>query len=314
SYNASNKILTDKDLYWNTSNNSYSNSQQLSYAYDINGNETEMAISNWDVSKNKYEAYTKKLKTWQNGRLTQTLNQNYYGPVDGWKSANRELRLYNSIGNLTEKLNENMNFQTNQFVSGAKEEYTYNDSSRMTSRVAYNWNAQSNQFMPTNKDDWMYNTGNKVTKNTKYNLVQLVGMVPYQEFIFEYNATNDTIAYEVKGSFNQNSQLWFSITREEYSCGKKQSPNPNPSSGVNSISMVNISIYPNPVHEVLSIESDEEMVSIEILDLIGSAQVKLSNLSSQESKVDLSSLSPSNYILRITMKSGNAIVKTFVKD
>ncbi|MBK1894796.1 T9SS-dependent choice-of-anchor J family protein [Chryseobacterium paridis] len=68
--------------------------------------------------------------------------------------------------------------------------------------------------------------------------------------------------------------------------------------GVSEIDKKTASIYPNPVIDVLHIDSKNKMADIKIYDLTGRLQ-KQENINSENARVDLSGLETGTYIVRI---------------
>jgi hypothetical protein len=69
------------------------------------------------------------------------------------------------------------------------------------------------------------------------------------------------------------------------------------------------SIYPNPAQESISIESNEQIVKVEILDLSG----KLRQVTNNKSCIDISMLSPGMYFVNTYSKRGHS-TNTFIKQ
>lgn len=71
----------------------------------------------------------------------------------------------------------------------------------------------------------------------------------------------------------------------------------------------NLVIAPNPVKEVLNVNFNKDIKSIEILDLLGRTVA-----SEEKSTIDLKHLSKGNYIAKITLKDGKIITRKFIKN
>ncbi|WP_312306262.1 T9SS-dependent choice-of-anchor J family protein [Chryseobacterium sp.] len=69
-----------------------------------------------------------------------------------------------------------------------------------------------------------------------------------------------------------------------------------------------ISVYPNPVCDVLTIKSKERINNIEIFDISG----RNININSNNDKIDVQSLNPGSYIINIETKKGK-ITRKFIK-
>ena len=70
-------------------------------------------------------------------------------------------------------------------------------------------------------------------------------------------------------------------------------------------------VFPNPVENVLSIQTEEELTSVEIVNLIGqSIQVLQSNVKN----IDVSSLAPGVYVVKLTSLNGGVSLKKIIKN
>lgn len=71
-----------------------------------------------------------------------------------------------------------------------------------------------------------------------------------------------------------------------------------------------ISIFPNPVNDILNINSKREIVNYTIYDLNGR---RMNDLQSSSNKIDVSKLNPGIYFLKLTAKNKQAHTLKFIK-
>ena len=86
-----------------------------------------------------------------------------------------------------------------------------------------------------------------------------------------------------------------------------QLEDPDPISEVDNTT---IKLYPNPVRDYLTIESEYTIEALVIYDLTGKMVKEIKQISN---KIDLSELSTGYYLLRVTTSEGEAMHK-FVKE
>jgi len=72
--------------------------------------------------------------------------------------------------------------------------------------------------------------------------------------------------------------------------------------------LANLKIYPNPVKDVLRIDLDEDILTIEIFDMLGQ-RIK----TSQVKEINVASLDKGTYLIRINTLSKTTITKLFIK-
>jgi len=80
--------------------------------------------------------------------------------------------------------------------------------------------------------------------------------------------------------------------------------------GVEEIALTSFSIYPNPTNGNLNIESEANILQIDVSNSLG--QLVLTNTS--KSSIDIATLAQGLYILKITDENGNLGVKKILKE
>ncbi len=82
--------------------------------------------------------------------------------------------------------------------------------------------------------------------------------------------------------------------------------------GLNERKGLDFSIYPNPANNILNIASDQQIETIEIVNIVGNKVIALGNTNSGVSTVDISSLLSGVYIVKIFFR-GSESARVFVK-
>ncbi|WP_068599232.1 T9SS type A sorting domain-containing protein [Vaginella massiliensis] len=75
--------------------------------------------------------------------------------------------------------------------------------------------------------------------------------------------------------------------------------------GVDNISKVSANVYPNPVHDVLTIESKSNLESVEIFNIAGQKVHSLMKVNKAKTEINVSRLTPGVYIVRTVDVNGN---------
>lgn len=74
-----------------------------------------------------------------------------------------------------------------------------------------------------------------------------------------------------------------------------------------------VNIFPNPVHGIISIESDKKISTVEIMNLVGE-KIYSGNINGELSaKIDLSSQPKGMYFIRIKSDGASAVKKIFIE-
>ena len=72
-----------------------------------------------------------------------------------------------------------------------------------------------------------------------------------------------------------------------------------------------VQLYPNPVKDVLRIDTDQEITRIEMVDILGKMVLRSEN---PNSTISVSDLSPGLYTVKVTFSDGNHTIKKILKE
>jgi hypothetical protein len=80
--------------------------------------------------------------------------------------------------------------------------------------------------------------------------------------------------------------------------------------GIESLSNLSLTIYPNPATDIITIETDEQVINIELFSSIGQ---KINVTANAKQQINISDLAAGAYSLIIHTTNGN-VQKRFVKE
>ena len=86
----------------------------------------------------------------------------------------------------------------------------------------------------------------------------------------------------------------------------------DPPVSVNEVTNESLSIYPNPINDVLYLTSQQEISKIELYDITG-ALVFSKNNPSKNNKIDMHNYAKGAYLIKVTYSDNNAVVKKLTK-
>ncbi len=122
------------------------------------------------------------------------------------------------------------------------------------------------------------------------------------DFEFNYNAAN--IDYAWARGFNAGNVVTFHSTFRGYSLNNALEE----VLGSESFSLQNLSVYPNPVNDVLNIAYTEDISDVTLINMLG--QMVLSQkVNAATAEINTSGLQNGNYILKVTTAKGAASIK-----
>ena len=121
-------------------------------------------------------------------------------------------------------------------------------------------------------------------------------------------ATPPPITYNTPGSFNVTLKVYNSYTADTliktdyiYVGGV----------GINDLSNVSISVYPNPAHEMLNVRANFDVQQAQLTDLVGKLVIEMVP-TTREFSLNTSALNPGTYLLKLTIHDKPFIKKIVV--
>ena len=81
--------------------------------------------------------------------------------------------------------------------------------------------------------------------------------------------------------------------------------------GTAEVETIDLLVYPNPVRDILNIKSQKEIESVELTNMLGQTVIKSKELNDQ--KLNVSSLTPGVYVLKVVFDNGNTQVVKVMK-
>lgn len=277
---------------------------------------------NWDTAYKRYFAYD------VNGVLMEdSLMENMGGNV--WAIEQKCVYAYDMNGNLT-SLTINNTYNNGAYEPAEEDHFTYNNNDQMiTSMYAY---YDGNNMVPTYKDSFEYTTGfDFYTKDNYYSWDDANGvweddghadrilntdMKPEMVLTYSWDGTNSVqemeehYMYDVNGNPIHDSLFLFTnntidedpvyVTHfyyEEYS---------DLSVGRTAGAQPDILVYPNPVTDVMTINSSSnEAMNLQLVNALGQT-VKKARTTGQ-GKLSIGNLTPGMYWLTVTDVQGNKL-------
>jgi len=83
--------------------------------------------------------------------------------------------------------------------------------------------------------------------------------------------------------------------------------------GVNNTEIEKVKVYPNPVKDILTIESINNITDIRIINSLGQVINSVSLDNSDKLNIDFSNYTKGVYFVNLRLKDGNHIIKKIIK-
>lgn len=323
-YDVNNNLI--RQTQFNSINNP---SYKSEYTYDSNQNMILEIYSEWNPGENKWMyTYKDELTYDSSNNLIQELYFWWNFGSNDWDLANSKWDyVYDSSNNLI--LEILTTWDGNYWVNQNKFEYTHDSEGHITSETESLWNVVSDDWVYYYKDEYAYDANYNRTIGNYYEYTLNTWSIYYKdEFTYDFAyGMNDIVApillLDFIGMGYDETVLAFNNMVIGYSGSEFVSPNwidtdkstfyysnYNPLNINDAIVSKNIKLYPNPVHDVLTINSEIPLNRVEIYSLLGK---KVTEVKTHFDAIPVNNLSKGVYILKIVSDKGYATRKLIKK-
>ncbi len=301
--------------------------------YDSNNHETVHTDYTWDMTTSAWVADTKKETTYNaNGKETVSMDYTWQSGTSTWNLTGKTEYTYDTSGYLIQEIESKLNTSTSLLENDQKSVFSNDASGRDTLATSYAWNNSTTTWDLSGKIVMTFNTNGEIASVISYQWKS--GASVWEglfKALYSYNGTN--LSTLILYMWDKNSSAWveFAKTEDSYDNNgditvettymwnvnvwdKKSVATYYYSSatntGVNNISGESIHIYPNPVMDLLHINSFTKVTSVSIVDIIGKTVYK-KQLATDV--IDVSNLKSGIYFLSVSTGAGRYTFKFMKK-
>ena len=287
-YDTYNNQISETDQYWN--GNNWDNYNKLLYTYDSNNNQISETYQKWNGNG------------WDNSdQFIDTYDSNNYKISDrsqmwngnSWDNVKQCFYTYDSNGNQISKTYQTWNGSS--WDNYDQDFYTYNSNNTLNSDVYYLWYKNGNSWYCKYQDVYTYDSNNNQTSNLGQVGDCNIWFNDYQNF-YTYDSNNNQIS-EV-GNSTWNGSGWDVIVDSTHNYYHESSANVK---GIKNTE-INISIYPNPVQDVLNINLHDQTNSIKninLYNLVGEKIYSLGNLNTKNEILNMNGFDAGIYFIEV---------------
>jgi len=270
------QILTGIRYEWNYELNQWRNQVKGEYTYDGNGIEKMEIGFKWNATDEIWENYYKYEFSINASGKVDKITTFKIDSSNQWIGAYREEYVYDENGNVILLVNSEWDTIISDWVSKYKIEREFNTNSQMTFELTYRWNKDQN--------DWGFND-----KRT---------------FDFDINGNIKTANYY---SWKINNNNWYLHHNSESFYSALVTNNKY------FTEFPDIQVYPNPAHEIFTIElQNNEFTSAQLFNSTGKL-LKTLPLENGINTYNISELESGIYFIRIPQRD-MVVVKKLVKN
>jgi len=301
--------------------------------YDSNNHETVHIAYTWDMATSTWLADTKKETTYNaSGKETVSMDYSWQSGTSTWTLTGKTEYTYDANGYLVQEIESKLNTGTSLLENDQKSVFSNDGSGRDTLATSYTWNKGTMVWDLSGKITITYNTNGEMASVISY---QWKSDTSTWEGLFKatYSYNGSNLSTLILYTWNKNSSAWVEFTKTEnlydtngnitvetsymwnVNVWDKQSVanyyySAAINTGVTDINSESIHIYPNPVIDMLHINSFTKAATVSIVDIIGKTVYKKQLVGDV---IDVSNLKSGIYFLSVNTGIGRYTFK-FVKE
>jgi len=330
--------LTDSIYSYLNENDVYNLNQKTFFLYDEKGNNIQSQYEFWDSGSSSWNLSRYILTYDENGNLLQDTLYSWDSETSSWTVSAVFSYSYNESGNLIELIGKSWDSGTNTWTNLYKNtDYSYDADDKLLELITYSWDPQINSWSLSGKTTYSYNTGGLLIEdlhqmwisgtsswrnvsryyNFSYNTEGLktektrqtwnTETNVWENFLirtYEYDLNNTTSQTSVKMWDSENS-LWIDTYLDDFYVSEHLTIS------VSSIEKMVLSVYPNPVKDILYLNFSTNIKQLNVFIISVSGKI-IKSFSSNENNFNIAELPPGIYFLKIHSSEGT-FIKKFVK-
>ncbi|MGB5361931.1 MAG: T9SS type A sorting domain-containing protein, partial [Aureibaculum sp.] len=284
-YDGNQNMISETYFQWWAQQRVWMNINKYELTYDMSGNLIEEFYFEWDFGSGEWGHATSKWDYEYDGG--NNLISEVFSAWDGNDWVNEDKYDYTYLaGNMTTEIGW---FWNSGWVEDYKDVYTFDANGNLTLGIYYYW--YSNDWIPYEKEEFIY--------DLSYNSSDLI--IPYIYMIYDY--PNMLIGYR---RYEFTDPTWKEVDKmilffSDYN---------NALNIDDEILSSSVKLYPNPVDDVLTINSEIPLTKVEVYSILGK---KVKEFKAGFNSMRIDNLSNGVYIVRILAEKGSATRKLIKK-
>ncbi len=321
--------------YYKTNSNMGTLGSKTYYYYSGTSQDPDsMIVYKWNDGSSTWTLSGKYVYTYnEEGKIIEYLSYYWSG---GWENSDKKIYRYNNDGlldSLIEIYYDDFNFVwKNHYLTCY---YYYNNTDLVSSEVQLSWDDNANQWKNNKMYNYIYYDNGLLQRKLFYEMDQTSGTWQAQsKDFYEYDAQGNVVAvydstmdngqwiprnkttytYDQFGNqtlvvnykWDTNDNTWHNLLKKEYFYTRAIF------SSVPQQATLDFRVYPNPVQNLLFFSGLDTKVKITIYSIDGRI-FQQSRIGTNAKYINVSSLPPGSYILKIVTGHNKVFVHKFVK-
>jgi hypothetical protein len=330
-YDGNNNLTQETTLFFDSVNIQWVQSYKTEYVYDGNQNLILATGFEWFPSENQwYYSWKDELIYDMSDKIISENNFYWNYGTSQWDVYAKWDYAYDGSNNLISEISSD--WDGNNWVNNDKYEFTYSAGGNITSDIGSDWNSGISQWVYVYKDEYTYDAGGNRTLgyyyewlsgpnewsvyyrdefifDLAYGMDDIIGPILFEDLLgigfgdIAVAFNNMVIGYR---GYEYENQSWTDIDKVIFYYSNYN----NALNIDDEILSRSIKLYPNPVDDVLTINSEIPLTKVEIYSILG-RKVKEFNANFNSMRID--NLSNGVYIVRILAEKGSTSRKLIKK-
>jgi hypothetical protein len=277
------------------------------YTNDENGIMVSYLYSTWDPAGSKWKKVIKgEYSLDDNGDADSLLYYTWVEESGQWINLSKNEMAYDSRGNLTEKIGYAWDTVSNSWINDTKNTLFYDVNSQCTEWLAYKWDTLADDWLNDGKITYSYDAGGNQT-----------GFINY----YWDNTDEQWIAflkydYTYDGNGNRLTETGSEWIEDEWVYNQRRTHYYPSQTGIgydHDAKGQEILIYPNPAGRNVTVRTGLQGIQqVQILDISGRKIIE-TIFQDESCDLNLESLPPSVYFLKITLPDRQQQIVRLVK-
>jgi len=306
--------------------------KKSNYFYSPNNVLTEIVNSRWDFYDGWMNDY--KVIYTQNslGQNTEIINLKWNEYLLIWENDYKEQFSYNSYGNWDTVFRFSWNKTTNNWALGMRTCVNFNSNQTISDAIMQMW--LDADWMNVYRFEWAYDANDYLISETSFiNNNPPFPNLPYFRSLYTNNASGHVLikedqvweedtwlsGYKVENTLDSNNYIqlefsyWFETSSMDWEIDEKIEYFYTNVTSVNDFAYnSSVIAYPNPVSDILIINSNDEISNLRIFNINGQL-VKSFNPASKETTIDVSSFANGVYFVHVLSHKKNTVQRVIIQ-
>ena len=322
-YDADGNRTSFTKYQWEQTTSEWILSYKEEFSFDANGNRTSFTSLFWDMDSSKWMGNYKLEHTFDAGdNNTLTVRYEWDGITSLWIPVSKQESAFDDNGYVTLQSESIWSADSGMWIMQGKYERTYDENGFNTLSVSYGWDDMLDQIVAWKRWESIPDSYG----NTQTSIISVwdIGKNDWverdkTEYSFDYTYTRQDLMTPLYGAYKITRRIDYMFENDELKSGEWKIINDftyhysDLAVNVADISLVELSLYPNPATDYIQVEGDEFSGDTRIMMYNVSGKMVLNQVLDNGGRIPVSHLSEGIYVIRLVqgdkVKTGKVMIE-----